>query len=125
MSSQLRERTRKLSKVLTHHHRRPHSTKSHDTLRFIREDDNEVTVQQQQQQQPQASPSSAILLSNNNNNSSSRNVYTPHILDDSAVRNSTSASYAETTKFKGLTERRKRRLTHRSSHTSSEDCIIS
>ena len=118
MSSQLRERTRKLSKVLTHHHRRPHSTKSHDTLRFIREDENEVIVQPQQQEASLSPPPS---LSKNNSN-----IRTLHILDDSGVKNSTSASYAETTRFKGVVaEKRKRRLTHRSSHTSSEDCIIS
>lgn len=68
VSTQLRERTRKLSKVFTTgSQRRPHTTRSHDTLRFIHED--EVLQEEKNPSKPDVSESKSAKKKHTRNSS--------------------------------------------------------
>ncbi|CDH49012.1 pkinase-domain-containing protein [Lichtheimia corymbifera JMRC:FSU:9682] len=125
MSTQLRERTKKLSRVFTSssngggggHSKKPHSTRSHETLRFIRED--EVL-------------SSGDLKSSLKNKTSGKSpIATPNGAYEGEIRNSTSASYIEHSGLvRSLKHKRSRTRQQQSNHHQQpsphqDDCVIS
>ena len=121
MSTQLRERTKKLSRVFTSNggHSKPHSTRSHETLRFIRED--QVL-------------SSGDLKSSSKKKSSAKSTVDAHGAYEGEIRNSTSASYIEHSGLvrslkhkRSRTRQQQQALNHHSQQPSphQDDCVIS
>ncbi|KAI7880610.1 kinase-like protein [Lichtheimia hyalospora FSU 10163] len=121
MSTQLRERTKKLSRVFTSSggHSKPHSTRSHETLRFIRED--QVL-------------SSGDLKSSSKKKPSTKSTADAHGAYEGEIRNSTSASYIEHSGLvrslkhkRSRTRQQQQALNHHPQQPSphQDDCVIS